>query len=968
MKKKILSMLLAIIVVAQVLIILSVPASAWDWGTDGNYNVNTYNASIVSNGAITLDAQLDHAYLSGTKITHYPDVVPYFRSDKYSSLAGNAKGEFFAYIAADTKGMYIYTQIEDSTIFTTMNTNGNDGDYLNIYLDWVDSHPAPENRTSSWNYSNYRSTYGAITQNVGYLSADYKGNIAAAWGFSSYTNFGPNQNQSAVYKYRLTDTGWACEWFIPWKDQTQINAIAKGETIPCSIGFQVGDDLDVNHTVTPDKQEDVVLRFDQRKEVGLSYYADYSRLSSVKFVKSAEQKTVVCTKSGLADKICADCGEIFEEGIAVDVAAGTPESHVFALTESREVGCTEDGIERLECKYCDAVDETVYPATGHNYEFSRIVGKLICDICYDVRAYGDVNGDGDVTNSDVLAIFRYIYNSSLYPIEYEETADVNSDGEITNSDVLAIFRYIYNPQLYPIVDPLPEVMVDGIDLSRYVIIYPASNSLAEKTLAEELAERIEAKFGLEMEIFADSEGKYDHEILIGETNRAESSSVYSTAFEDDQYTINVGNNKIAIGFDDNKFAADKAVEDLSNMLTVTGKLVSKTDKAVAEKILTSFMFSDVHNNFGMLEPTNNYGDYIVRKNVDTAIDALLSSVGAVDVVLVGGDLISDYHSWNSSGKWPYKYFVEYRKLLVDTFKRLSKDGKVSYVAGNHDYAQGELSTDGPGIGGSYNSFDFYFGDVGMRQDWGELPEEDMFVKVGTKTGEKYLLAYYYEVNGIGFVGLSADHDSIWSAQGSGFDSACLAWLDKKLDEIDPNGDKVIFVNCHYYLDNRTKINSDGSNTYASGSYDKNALIPVFAGHRNLFHIFGHGEVWHSDTTSRYVSHYNNYGKVIDVTGKETESTQIVSYENRSFTSIYGGHFRPDANAYASWFMTDYVYGYAGTNKNDFTHRSTCTPRIAQGLYIEVYEDRVVFTMKNFGDVKGYKTTDLIVPYTVWLYK
>ena len=113
-------MLLAIIVVVQVLIILSVPASAWDWGTDANYNVNTYNASIVSDGAIILDAQLDHEYLSGTKITHYPDVVPYFRSDKYSSLAGNAKGEFFAYIAADAKGMYIYTQIEDSTIFTTI--------------------------------------------------------------------------------------------------------------------------------------------------------------------------------------------------------------------------------------------------------------------------------------------------------------------------------------------------------------------------------------------------------------------------------------------------------------------------------------------------------------------------------------------------------------------------------------------------------------------------------------------------------------------------------------------------------------------------------------------------------------------------------------------------------------------------------------------------------------------------------
>ena len=56
---------------------------------------------------------------------------------------------------------------------------------------------------------------------------------------------------------------------------------------------------------------------------------------------------------------------------------------------------------------------------------------------------------------------------------------------------------------------------------------------------------------------------------------------------------------------------------------------------------TIFCFSDVHNNFAMLEPTNNFGKYIVRKNVDMAIDHLLATEGPVDVVLVGGDLISD---------------------------------------------------------------------------------------------------------------------------------------------------------------------------------------------------------------------------------------------------------------------------------------------------------------------------------------
>ena len=48
--------------------------------------------------------------------------------------------------------------------------------------------------------------------------------------------------------------------------------------------------------------------------------------------------------------------------------------------------------------------------------------------------------------------------------------------------------------------------------------------------------------------------------------------------------------------------------------------------------------------------------------------------------------------------------------------------------------------------------------------------------------------------------------------------------------------------------------------------------------------------------------------------------------------------------------------------------STKTPKMSQGMYIEVFEDRIVFTMKNFGDYPGWTTNDLITPYTVYLYK
>ena len=67
----------------------------------------------------------------------------------------------------------------------------------------------------------------------------------------------------------------------------------------------------------------------------------------------------------------------------------------------------------------------------------------------ETRLAGDADGDGQITNSDVLAIFRYIYNSELYPLDIS-LIDVNLDGVINNSDVLGLFRYIYNPERYPV--------------------------------------------------------------------------------------------------------------------------------------------------------------------------------------------------------------------------------------------------------------------------------------------------------------------------------------------------------------------------------------------------------------------------------------------------------------------------------------------------------------------------------------
>ncbi len=53
---------------------------------------------------------------------------------------------------------------------------------------------------------------------------------------------------------------------------------------------------------------------------------------------------------------------------------------------------------------------------------------------------GDANGDGDLNNKDVTALFRVISDHSA--AEYDLLCDVNEDGEVNNKDVIALFKIL----------------------------------------------------------------------------------------------------------------------------------------------------------------------------------------------------------------------------------------------------------------------------------------------------------------------------------------------------------------------------------------------------------------------------------------------------------------------------------------------------------------------------------------------
>ncbi len=56
--------------------------------------------------------------------------------------------------------------------------------------------------------------------------------------------------------------------------------------------------------------------------------------------------------------------------------------------------------------------------------------------------YGDTNGDGDVSVSDVVYLINYLFKGGFLPVR-DYAADVNCDGEIDVSDVVYLINYLF---------------------------------------------------------------------------------------------------------------------------------------------------------------------------------------------------------------------------------------------------------------------------------------------------------------------------------------------------------------------------------------------------------------------------------------------------------------------------------------------------------------------------------------------
>ena len=367
-----------------------------------------------------------------------------------------------------------------------------------------------------------------------------------------------------------------------------------------------------------------------------------------------------------------------------------------------------------------------------------------------------------------------------------------------------------------------------------------------------------------------------------------------------------------------------------------------------KKLLTAFCFTDIHNQQAMLDyPTT------IRTSLVQARDLASAEFGTADIVLVGGDNISDYPHWNKSCALPKKNFLDLKQKMHACISECVKDQKVLYVAGNNDMILGDIGT---AENEPYNTTDFY--DL-MDDAFGALPDsEKLPLTAKEKPNERYLGAFHYTVNGIDFIGINIDPDTAFDSHEGAYSDATMLWVKNKLDEIDPNGTKPVFIVGHlsaiYYY-------NDGNLRETMVNGNRALFYDIFKGHRNAFYLYGHLHGEHAcftDHSSGAVLHITDSGAPLGDNLGETDS----SGKSYAYSFVHMGGLRPFNQKY---FEADGLTGYGGKSEPRF-YPGTGTPTLSQYLVFEVYEDRVVFHIRNTGTHERYHRDDKLKAYTVFL--
>lgn len=276
--------------------------------------------------------------------------------------------------------------------------------------------------------------------------------------------------------------------------------------------------------------------------------------------------------------------------------------------------------------------------------------------------------------------------------------------------------------------------------------------------------------------------------------------------------------------------------------------------AEEEPILTIACLSDLHNQMSLLECAVE--DVKMRGVVNDTLQTIKAEEN-IDMMILCGDYTSD------STDIPEENWKRIRELMVnatrDAFPDDAEKTPVLWVDGNHDY---EITRD-------YNAGDYY--SFPMKQDIGELPEEDSFYERTYDNRYDLLAAFYYKLYGFDFLCLNTGNFIFDNPNGSGnytgykYSMESVQWIEKKLEKIyADNPNKTVFFVTHIPFDDSNSINK-------GKGLDENAestklLKKTLAKYPNLIHLYGHDHgkdsaYVRSDTAQRVTQYDINGNKM-----------------------------------------------------------------------------------------------------------
>ena len=323
-------------------------------------------------------------------------------------------------------------------------------------------------------------------------------------------------------------------------------------------------------------------------------------------------------------------------------------------------------------------------------------------------------------------------------------------------------------------------------------------------------------------------------------------------------------------------------------------------------------FADLHVDYGI----QSYGNPI-RPSTITAVNYVQNTLGGADVILVGGDIVSN----NGRLEWTNQLWNRSVTTVYSTLARGSKSGKVMMVSGNHETEVGVAAGDTVYTGdysdwmtaSSLGNFKaaLYFNDMGLGN---------------SKYNE--LLCYRYNVNGMEFIGMNTPYRP---QRSSGYIyPEQIDWVGEQLAEI--GADKTVIVFSHFPTGG---VVSPAGSDRDSGSEMK----ALFAKYPNVIYCYGHvhgGDEFQVRENS------------VELVFSQGRATRLENnaYETKNWIYCHMG----------SLGYYDYTYQPGGLGAED--------PYVVQIMVIDFYSDHITFQMHNTGEREPAGGTYYPSSYTV----